>query len=184
MICPCNEKNLSKILYESNYKNRKLDVKCTSEVHEKPTLYKCRKCNLIFSEYIETNFEESYTDVEDQKYIQQIPFKKKYFELFLTKIKSYLNADCNVLEIGSYYGVLGSIIKPYVKDYTGLELSRHAVEYSKKNFKLNIINKSLSKFFEKQTLYLEILELLIMLIFWGNTSLLPLLELGLKYPWI
>ena len=71
MLCPCNEKNISFILYYSNHKNDKLDVRCTSEIHDKPTLYKCKKCKLIFSEHIKSNFEELYTTVEDQKYIQQ-----------------------------------------------------------------------------------------------------------------
>ena len=150
MLFPCREKNESSVLYHSNHKSNeldiKLDIRCTSETHEKPTLYKCKKCKLIFSEYIKSNFEERYTTVEDQKYIQQIPFKKKYFELLLSKIKPYLNINYNVLEIGSYYGVLGNIIKPHVKKYTGLESSRHAVNYSKKNFNLNVINQPLEKF--------------------------------------
>ena len=94
-----------------NNKNNEIDVRCTSETHNKPTLYKCKKCNLIFSEYLNFNFEEAYTNVKDEKYIQQIPFKKKYFDLFYSKIKSFLNKNHNVLEIGSYYGVLGNIIK-------------------------------------------------------------------------
>jgi len=153
MLCPCVEKNESSVLYSSKLKNDNLDVRCTSEIHEKPTLYKCKKCKLIFSEYIKSNFEKSYIIVEDQKYIQQIPFKKKYFELLLSKIKPYLNINYNVLEIGSYYGVLGNIIKPHVKNYTGLELSKHATEYSKKIFKLNIVNEPLNKFLEKNILF-------------------------------
>jgi len=64
-------------------------------------------------------------------------------------IKSLLNKDHEVLEIGSYYGILGNIIKPNVKDYTGLELSKHAAEYSKKNFGLNIANEPLEEFFKR-----------------------------------
>ena len=153
MLCPCVEKNESLVLYTSKLKNDDLDVRCTSEIHEKPTLHKCKKCKLIFSEYIKSNFEKSYTTVEDQKYIQQIPFKKKYFELLLSKIIPYLNISYNVLEIGSYYGVLGNVIKPHVKNYTGLELSKHAAEYSKKNFKLNVISESLNKFLDQNVLF-------------------------------
>ena len=153
MICPCPDNKESFVLYQSDQKNNKIDVKCTSEIHSKPTLYKCKKCGLVFSEYINSSFEEAYTNVEDKKYIQQISFKKKYFDLFFSKIKSFLNEKHKVLEIGSYYGVLGNIIKPHVKNYTGLELSKHAAEYSKKNFKLNITNESLDKFLKRNILF-------------------------------
>ena len=71
----------------------------------------------------------------------------------MNKIKPHLNINHNVLEIGSYYGVLGSVIKSHVKNYTGLELSKHAAEFSKKNYKLNVINESLNKFLEQNVLF-------------------------------
>ena len=49
MRCPCSENNESFLLCESDNKNVKIDVRSTSEIHNKPTLYKCKKCNLIFS---------------------------------------------------------------------------------------------------------------------------------------
>ena len=111
MLCPF-DKVESSVLYKSAYRSDKLDLRCTSETHDKPTLYKCNKCKLIFSEHIESKFEETYTEVEDTKYIQQIPFKEKYFNLLFSKIKPYLSSDYSILEIGSYYGVLGNVIKP------------------------------------------------------------------------
>ena len=156
MYCPCpyHERKESLILYKSNEKNDvKLDVKCTSKTHDKPTLYKCTSCNLIFSEHIKKNFEEEYSKVEDTKYIEQIPFKEKYFKLFLNRIKPFLKKKSNVLEIGSYYGVLGNLIKPYVDNYTGLELSKHAAEYSKKKYSLNVKNDSLYTFLNKNFLF-------------------------------
>ena len=83
MLCPCPDNKESFILYHSDHKDNKIiDVKCTSDIHNKPTLYKCKKCNLIFSEYINSNLEDAYSNVEDERYIQQIPYKKKNFELF------------------------------------------------------------------------------------------------------
>ena len=152
MLCPF-DKNESLLLYRADKKTQIIDVKCTSEIHNKPSLYKCKKCNLIFSEHCNSNFENDYKEVNDKKYIEQIPFKKKYFKLFFSKIKSFLNNNNTVLEIGSYYGVLGNIIKPYVKSYTGLELSGHASKYAKNKFNLNIVNESLNSFLEKEILY-------------------------------
>ena len=91
MYCPCpyHEKKESSVLFSSNDKSdEKLDVKCTSKTHDKPTLYKCGSCNLIFSEHIKRSFEEDYSKVEDNKYIEQIPFKEKYFKLLLNKINT------------------------------------------------------------------------------------------------
>jgi 2-polyprenyl-3-methyl-5-hydroxy-6-metoxy-1,4-benzoquinol methylase len=105
---------------------------------------------LIFSEYIGVDFEDSYSYVVDKSYINQIKFKTKTFKLFFSKIRQYINQDSDVLEIGSYYGILGNIIKPHVKNYTGLELSRHATQYSKKKFNLNILNQSLTEFLKNR----------------------------------
>ena len=151
--CPCPTNNESVILYQTNYKKKptKFHVGITNSGGSgvgplKPTLLKCKKCNLIFSEYTDVNFEDAYSHVVDKTYIKQIEFKTRTFELFFSKIKQHLNQNSDVLEIGSYYGVLGNIIKLHVKNYTGLESSKHAVNYSKKNFNLNAINQSLEKF--------------------------------------
>jgi len=152
MLCPYDKKE-SSLLYKSDDNNSIIDVKCTSEIHNKPTLYKCNSCNLIFSEHHNSEFEKAYSEVEDGKYIEQIPFKKKYFELFFSKIKPFLNTNSKVLEIGSYYGVLGNVIKPYIRNYTGLELSKHAANYSKNKFNLNIVNESLNIFLKKDVSY-------------------------------
>ena len=133
---------------------KKIHFGCTghnvqSIEHWKPTLYKCKYCDLVFSEFIGTNFSDNYTEVVDEGYIEQIEFKKKTFELFLKKIQGHLNKNINVLEIGSYYGILGNLIKPYVKSYSGLELSFHAANFSRKKFNLNIIEESLEKYLNK-----------------------------------
>ncbi len=159
-ICPyCNKKNCTKILFEGvRNKNREIDVECTSHnlpsVDQwKPTLYKCTSCKLVFSESIGINFADKYAEVIDQAYLDQINFKKKTFELFFTKIKKYLKNDHKVLEIGSYYGILGNLIKPCVKEYYGLELSTHAAAYAKKNFDLNIIGDHLEDHLKKNNKY-------------------------------
>ena len=158
--CPfCNKENSSDILYEgTKNSNKKINVECTSHNSEeinqwKPTLYKCKLCKLVFSESIGTNFAEKYTDVVDQAYLDQIEFKKKTFEIFFSKIKKYLNKEIKVLEIGSYYGVLGNLIKPLVKEYHGLELSTHAANYAKKKFYLNIIECHLEDYLKKNNKY-------------------------------
>ena len=59
----------------------------------------------------------------------------------------------NALEIGSYYGILGSVLKDKVKNYSGLELSNHGSMYARKNFNLNIYNETIESHLEKNIKY-------------------------------
>jgi len=149
----------SEILYRGVGGDKKeISVECTSHNSQdieqwKPTLYKCKLCKLVFSESIGVDFAEKYIDVIDQSYLDQIEFKKKTFELFFRKIKKFLNKDHKILEIGAYYGILGNLINPHVKEYHGLELSTHAANYAKKNFNLNMITEKPEEYLEKNNEY-------------------------------
>lgn len=144
MKCPnCNFLNSQYLYKYQDFDSSNFDLRCTSLQYQKPNLIKCKECKLIFSELLNLKFENLYEDVEDQLYIDQIPFKEKYFKNTLKKINKHLNKNKSVLEIGSYYGIFGSLIKPIVKDYVGLELSRHAVSYAKKKYSLNFINQTI-----------------------------------------
>ena len=150
MKCPnCHFENKKYLYKYKTFKSNEFDLRCTSLQYQKPNLVKCEKCDLIFSELLNLKFENLYEDVEDKLYIDQIPFKKKYFESTLKKIKKYLSKEKDVLEIGSYYGIFGSLISPCVKSYIGLELSRHAVEYAKKEYSLNFINKTIEEYIDE-----------------------------------
>ena len=159
-ICPyCKSKDSFNILYKNNHnKEEKINFECTSlNFHNykqwKPTLYKCKLCSLVFSEHIGVKFEDNYKAVVDFAYLNQFKYKKTSFTLFLEKIKNHLNKNCTVLEIGAYYGVLGKLIQPLVKEYTGLELSKHASDYSKNNSNLNIINQSIKEYSKNNKKY-------------------------------
>ena len=159
-ICPyCKSKDSFNILYKNDHnKEEKINFECTSHNFDnykqwKPTLYKCKLCSLVFSEHIGVKFEDNYKDVVDYAYLNQFKFKKTSFTLFLEKIKNHLNKNCTVLEIGAYYGVLGKLIQPLVKEYTGLELSKHASDYSKNNSNLNIINQSIEEYSKNNKKY-------------------------------
>jgi len=115
----------------------------------KPDLFFCKNCEIIYSEFCDVKFENNYIDVLDQLYIDQIDNKKKYFRNIIKKINNIINKDDDVMEIGSYYGAFGSEIKDNVNSYTGLELSNHASNYSKEKFNLNVVNKSIYEYFEK-----------------------------------
>tara|TARA_Y100000287_G_C14214547_1_gene352762 strand:+ start:8 stop:736 length:729 start_codon:yes stop_codon:yes gene_type:complete len=101
----------------------------------------------------ENEIEKNYQDVADEKYISQIKFKKYYFEKLCNKIGKFISKEMEVLEIGSYYGILGSVLKNKVKNYSGLELSTHGSNYARNNFKLNIYNETIENHLKKNIKY-------------------------------
>tara|TARA_B100000902_G_scaffold396151_1_gene456441 strand:+ start:824 stop:1735 length:912 start_codon:yes stop_codon:yes gene_type:complete len=136
------------VKYQTNTQNiENINFSCTTNTYTKPTILKCNKCEILFSELIykfEGNqIEKNYQEVEDTKYISQIKYKKTYFINFYNKIKNDLTSNSSVLEIGSYYGILGLVLKNKVAKYTGLELSKHGSNYAINNFNLNIYNETI-----------------------------------------
>ena len=157
--CPnhiCNGKIKMKY-FSKNLDHKKINFNCTTDSYDKPSIYECTKCKIIFSELIfkmdQNQIEKSYQDVADNKYISQIKYKEYYFKKFTNKISRFINKDMNVLEIGSYYGVLGSVLRDKVKNYSGLELSVHGSNYAKNNFNLNIYNESIENHLKKNVKY-------------------------------
>ena len=139
--CPyCKDENSVSILYKGNgNKDKSISVECTSHNSQdveqwKPNLYKCELCKLVFSEFIGVDFASKYVDVIDQSYIDQIEFKKKTFNLFFKKIEKHLNKDIKVLEIGSYYGVLGSLIKTARQRICWYRIVKSCHKLFKRNF--------------------------------------------------
>jgi 2-polyprenyl-3-methyl-5-hydroxy-6-metoxy-1,4-benzoquinol methylase len=148
-----------KLLYDygSNYNFDDVSFDCTTNSYSKPKIYKCNKCELKFSElaaaFLNKRVEDKYNNIVDNIYIDQIPQRQKYFSGLYKKISYNFNKDQSVLEIGSYYGVFGNIIKPNVKNYSGLELSKHGSNYSKKNYNLEIFNETIEEHSKRQFKY-------------------------------
>ena len=161
--CPyCKEKAI--IFLKSHYDNKiqpeNIDYSTTeisrlgsNKFPPKPNLFKCTNCEIIFSEFYNIKFEKKYIDVIDQIYIDQIKYKKLYFKNLIKKIKKELSKEKDVLEIGSYYGAFGSEVLEYVKSYTGLELSTHAVNFSKEKYKLEIFKRTTDEHFKISSKY-------------------------------
>ena len=148
-----------KLLYDygSNYNFDDVSFDCTTNSYSKPKIYKCNKCELKFSElaaaFLNKRVEDKYNNIVDNIYIDQIPQRQKYFSGLYKKISYNFNKDQSVLEVGSYYGVFGNIIKPNVKNYSGLELSKHGSNYSKKNYNLEIFNETIEEHSKRQFKY-------------------------------
>ena len=156
----CNE--YAEIYLKSDSKTdiEQIDYSCTQNTRlekdykpPKPNLFICNKCGIIFSEFCHINFEKKYTDIVDHEYINQIKYKKLYFNNLIKKMKNELSEDKNLLEIGAYYGAFGSEVVRYVKSYTALELSKSAVNFVRNKYKLNIYNRSVEEHFKVSPKY-------------------------------
>ena len=145
------------IKYKSNLDNLEAEILHVQQTYTKPTILTCKECGILFSELVykfnENEVEKNYEEISDTKYISQIEYKRTYFKNFCKKIANELNKDLDILEIGSYYGVLGSVIKDKVANYNGLELSKHGSDYAKKNIDLNIFNETIEKHLERGIKY-------------------------------
>ncbi len=143
--------------YGSNYDFGQVSFDCTTNSYSKPKIYQCEKCELKFSELAEDlpnkDVEDKYNNVEDNIYIKEIPQREKYFSSLYKKISQNFDKDKSVLEVGSYYGVFGNIIKSNVKNYSGLELSKHATDYSTKNYNLEIFNETIDEHSKRELKY-------------------------------
>ena len=62
--------------FSKNLDYKKINFSCTTDSYEKPSIYECSKCKIIFSEFIfqigKNQIEKTYQDVVDDKYISQI----------------------------------------------------------------------------------------------------------------
>ena len=78
----------------------------------------------------------------EKKYYPIIKFKNKIIwipGMFITTIKPQINelkqdySKIKILDIGSYYGVFLNILEENNIEAVGIELSKHAIEYSSRN---------------------------------------------------
>ena len=150
--CPGGCKSITKKKFKRSQKinTDTLKVNCTNDNHEKPALFECNNCNLIFSELANCKFLDKYTDVQDEKYISQIIYKQSYFQKLYEKIKNEINLNGNVLEIGSYYGVFANIANKDIKNFSSIELSMHARDFAKKNYNIDSINQDPIKYLDNK----------------------------------
>ena len=117
-------------------------------------LLKCNNCMHVFANidlddnqikhlYSEKYFfgDEYINYLEDKKLIE------KNANLRFNVIKRYIENkhEKNLLEMGCAYGFFLNLIKHNFKKVSGFDVSKTAVEYAKKNFKLDVFNDDLKE---------------------------------------
>ena len=80
-----------------NFASTEIDAKDTEK---KPNLFICKSCDIIFSEYCDEPFQDHYKDVLDNQYIEQIEYKKEYFNFIIKKLSDQISSNDEILEIG------------------------------------------------------------------------------------
>ncbi len=121
--------------------NRFRHVRCKNcgMVYVSPRL-KTRIINLLYNE-------APYTDFYKIKLIPSIDYRKNILAVNkYNQIARYFNKPGKVLDIGSGLGEVLSVFQGNNWDCLGVETNKFAADYSRKTFKLNIINKSIHDF--------------------------------------
>ena len=130
------------LLYPARKKKKTEEIgsfACSSFDHAKyPDIYYCPECHNGFLDWlgkddVQAESEKGiqlYEDVEDTEYIKNLPARfltnQKLVEKYLPHFKGK-----DVLEVGSYYGAFLSEVKKVAGSVTGIEPSKHAVNYLK-----------------------------------------------------
>lgn len=141
----CNSRSLF-LLYPSTLGkpiNKVKQYVCTTTsygVHG--PIYKCRRCGFVFiiDNESKKNIKINYEEVEDPLYISEKKARTVTFKRHLKNILRYSRKKGKLLEVGSYTGLFLSIAKRAGWDVYGVEPSKWAVKYAKKNYWLNIKN--------------------------------------------
>ncbi len=115
---------------------------------------KCRECGLIYqnprpmfnalkNRYSKKYFNYEFRNQENFFNLMKLALKDlKFHEKIAPQFK--VN-NRKFLDIGSATGLLLNYIRQYGWEVTGVEICKESAEYAKKNFKLNIINKTVEE---------------------------------------
>jgi SAM-dependent methyltransferase len=112
---------------------------------------RCKKCGMVYvSPRLKTSIinvlynEAPYTDFYRIKLIPSIDYRRNVLAVNkYNQINRFFNKPGKVLDIGSGVGEVLSVFQERGWDGTGIEFNDFAADYSRKTFKLNILNKNI-----------------------------------------
>ncbi len=146
----CGSKDI-RILYKSNVGKkpfRKEDFFCTNPLGEHDTSFSCKSCGLVFSRS-ETGVNEKeiiklYREAEDKTYLKELGQRERAFRKSLEWIEHYKRKG-TLLEVGAGIGLFLKVAKEDGWEVEGLEPSRWAADYGRKNFGVEIQPRTLAE---------------------------------------
>jgi len=138
-----------RILYKSNVGKkpfRKEDFFCTNPLGEHDTIFSCKSCGLVFSRpetgVNEREINKLYREAEDKTYLKELGQREGAFRKSLEWIEHYKRKG-TLLEVGAGIGLFLKVAKEDGWEVEGIEPSRWAADYGRKNFGVEIQPKTL-----------------------------------------
>ncbi len=112
-------------------------------------IVRCLKCKII---YVDADIKQSqistyYEVAKDPEYFREQPARNKTFNRYLRKLEETCQERGKLLDIGTNTGLFVKLAQDAGWKAMGIEPNKWAVEYAKKNYNVDIINKP----FEKNT---------------------------------
>lgn len=121
---------------------------CTNDsFSEHGPILKCQNCGIFYvgEDISQKKISSYYQIVEDPTYFAEQRAREKTFKNYLKKLEKVFPKKGKLLDIGTFTGLFVKIARAHGWDATGLEPNRWGVEYAKKNYGVNLINKPLEK---------------------------------------
>jgi dolichol-phosphate mannosyltransferase len=118
------------------------ELKCTAVGSaDYPPVYVCLCCNLeqVPASLLPKELEDSYQNVVDTTYLENIPARRKTFSRSFDQISPFVRKQSgNLLEVGSYCGLFLAEAKRRGWNGDGIEPSRWAANYARENSNVNV----------------------------------------------
>ena len=108
---------------------------------------KCQNCGIIYidEKLSQLKISSYYEGVDDPVYLLEQPARKKTFEGYLAPINVLKPRRGKMLDVGTNTGLFVKVAQKSGWNVSGLEPSRKAVDFAKKEYSLTLINKPFTK---------------------------------------
>ncbi|MDP3790113.1 MAG: class I SAM-dependent methyltransferase, partial [Candidatus Omnitrophota bacterium] len=142
--CILCEKSDYRVLYKASGGMRDVDpgvYRCTSTGHGSfGQIVKCNSCGLVYINPRRDDAEilKDYSEVVDDKYLNEKKYRLLTFNRSLELIKKYKKSG-KILDIGCYIGTFLEAARQDGWDTYGVEPSRWAAAYARKELGLNVL---------------------------------------------
>lgn len=141
----CQQKSL-KLLFNSTRQDNPVasEFTCTNCGFGKHgMIVECENCGLIYvDEKISQKQISTYYEVaNDPQYFLEQPAREKTFSGYLQRLEKIFFGKGKILDIGTNTGLFVKLAKDRGWQALGLEPNKWAVEYAKKNYHVDLINK-------------------------------------------
>lgn len=110
-------------------------------------IVKCLSCQIIYvdEKILQSQISTYYEVAKDPLYFAEQEARQRTFDGYLNRLEKVFPKKGKLLDIGTNTGLFVRLAKNRGWDAFGLEPNHWAVEYAKKNYQINLINKPFEK---------------------------------------